>query len=122
MFIGLNLSSSDKCPSCCGWLAYLLFPNIVYIYHCPCSMLIQVVSLPNMPVFKLFLLSHILPSPNMQIKSHSYVLGAFLDVQASRAFTLKYCYTSFSKPSRRQPRNSCLCWHLIFVPQSYFSY
>lgn len=52
-------------------------------------MLIQVVSLPNMPVFKLFPLSHILPSPNMQIKSHSQLHGAFSDVQASRAVTLQ---------------------------------
>lgn len=52
-------------------------------------MLIQVVSLPNMPIFKLFPLSHILASLNMQIKSHSHLHGAFSDVQASRAVTLQ---------------------------------
>lgn len=95
-FFGFNLPLRAKCPSCSGWLAYLSFSTMLCICF-PLMCLFRLVSLLQMPVFKLLPLGQILPSLRMQIKCHSHLQGAFSDPSVNRAKVVQMLITPTSQ-------------------------
>lgn len=95
-FIGFNLLRPAICPSCSGWLVYLSFSTMLGIWF-PVMDLLRLVSLFNMPVFKLLPPSQILPFLSMQIKRHSHLQGASSDPPVNRAKALQMFITPTSQ-------------------------
>lgn len=97
-FIGLNLSPRTQGPSSCDWLAYLSFPNMLYV-TLPVMCLFKFSLCPIDLSLNCFHLVTFYPPSIYRSNSTPASLKLFLIFQQTEQSPSKCCRTSFSKPS-----------------------